>query len=187
MKKLPPLTAHALDLSERFSGVQEMADAFAMGSVGLEAREKEALCASIISALFRYPDYIFSVDSHLGYPDRCARLLYAALYAQWSVMPRPDAIAYVNGLIEVLEPYIDNREYDLFEGAIQTEHLRTEESLRSHLRTAMCVADIRKFVPGLFERDLNWVEPDLPLFVRRKPQRERKNPAKTFAFLGLAQ
>ena len=189
-QKLPPLSYHALDLSDMFSDVQKMADIFAKGSIGFAAREQEALCASIISALFHWPDYLFSVNAHLELPDRCARFLYAALYAQRAVSPRPSALEYVNNLIKTLEPRLDDKEYDLFEGSIQTAHMRTEESLRSHLRTAMCVADVQKFVTGLFEKEPNWQEPSIPFWtlMRRRPERKRKKFSGTLAaFLGRAQ
>ena len=152
---LPPLSHHALDISYLFNNIQDVADVFAKGCDGYAGREKEAIGATVISAFFHYPDYIFDIERHLAFPDRCSRLLYAALYADFGVVSEAGR-KYMEKTIKTLENGLDGNEYDLFTGTIRTAHLRTEQSRRAHLASAMCLGDVYKYLPGSPHRDPNW-------------------------------
>lgn len=193
MSFFPPVTGHVLDISGDFASLQDVADAFAQGSPGYAPRVQEAVCATVISAWFNFPRHPFSVGRHLAFPDRCSRLLYAALYAR-AFIPRQAGKKHLDRMIARLEHGLDEGEHDLFAGTIPSPHLRTEEAVRAHIRSAMCRDDVLKAVPGLWQHDPAYREPDMSLALfldiqkrmRFAHTKRRVMPA-LFAYLGAAQ
>lgn len=194
----PPLTFHALDISGEFASLQKVADLFALGCPDYDGRGSEAVAVTIISALFNYPEYKFSVLEHIRYPDRCARFLWAVNYAWWGTR-KPweeqnkgsrERHPYLTTLQEWLKQGLDDKEYRLFVWNIWgIPHIRTPFSEEAHIKSAMCMRDVFKMVPGLPKRDPEYREPELsPEEAYYLMQRKRlRSKSKNFAFLAAAQ
>ena len=82
MQTLAPLTFHAVPLIGRFQRMDDVLKTFCAGSDGLNARDKEALFACIVSMFAHWGNFnTTNLELFYSSHEASARLAYACLFA----------------------------------------------------------------------------------------------------------